>query len=74
METEELIEEIMKEQNLKEKGDGEITGVYYQKEHQRITNNTDSGQRLIVTDATGDRWGKVRRAPVQGRRGLHHMA
>ena len=30
--------------------------VYYQKEHQRITNNTDSGQRLIVTDATGDRW------------------
>lgn len=28
----------------------------------------------IVTDATGDRWGKVRRAPVQGRRGLHHMA
>ena len=28
--------------------------VYYQKEHQRITNNTDSGQRLIVTDATGD--------------------
>lgn len=34
--------------------------VYYQKEHQRITNNTDSGQRLIVTDATGDRWGKVR--------------
>jgi hypothetical protein len=27
--------------------------VYYQKEHQRITNNTDSGQRLIVTDAMG---------------------
>lgn len=24
--------------------------VYYQKEHQRITNNTDSGQRLIVAD------------------------
>lgn len=50
----------------------EINGI--PKEHQRITNNTDSGQRLIVTDATGDRWGKVRRAPVQGRRGLHHMA
>lgn len=32
--------------------------VYYQKEHQRITNNTDSGQWLIVTDATGDRWVK----------------
>lgn len=32
--------------------------VYYQKEHQRITNNTDSGQRLIVTDAAGDRWVK----------------
>lgn len=53
---------------------GEITRVYYQKEHQRITNNIDSGQWLIVTDATGDGWGKVRRAPVQGRRGLHHMA
>lgn len=25
--------------------------MYYQKEHQRITNNTDSGQWLIVTDA-----------------------
>lgn len=36
---------------------GEITRVYYQKEHQRITNNTDSGQWLIVTDAIGDRWG-----------------
>lgn len=32
--------------------------VYYQKEHQRITNNTDSGQWLIVTDATRDRWVK----------------
>ena len=75
METDELIEGIMKEHNLKEYGDGGgIMRVYYQKEHQRITNNTDSGQRLIVTDATGNRWGKVRRAPVQGRRGLHHMA
>ena len=53
---------------------GGIMRVYYQKEHQRITNNTDSGQWLIVTDAIGDRWGKVRRATVQGRRGLHHMA
>lgn len=75
METDELIEEIMKEHNLKKiRRWGGIMRVYYQKEHQRITNNTDSGQRLIVTDATGDRWGKVRRAPVQGRRGLHHMA
>lgn len=46
--------------------------VYYQKEHQRITNNTDSGQWLIVTDATGDRWGKVRRAPVQGTWSCRH--
>lgn len=38
---------------------GGIMRVYYQKEHQRITNNTDSGQRLIVTDATGDRWGII---------------
>lgn len=74
METDELIEEIMKKHNLKKIRRWGIMRVYYQKEHQRITNNTDSGQRLIVTDATGDRWGKVRRAPVQGRRGLHHMA
>lgn len=75
METDELIEEIMKKHNLKKiRRWGGVMRVYYQKEHQRITNNTDSGQRLIVTDATGDRWGKVRRAPVQGRRGLHHMA
>ena len=39
-----------------------------------LANNTDLGQWLIVTDAIGDRWGKVRRAPVQGRRKLHHMA
>lgn len=32
--------------------------VYYQEEHQRITNNTDSGQWLMVTDATGDGWVK----------------
>lgn len=35
---------------------GGIMRVYYQKEHQRITNNTDSGQRLIVTDVTGHQW------------------
>ena len=74
METDELIEEIMKEHNLKEKGDGEIMRVYYQKEHQRITNNTDSGQWLIVTDATGDRWVKCEELRFGGRRGLHHMA
>ena len=50
--------------------------VYYQKEHQRITNNTDSGQWLIVTDATGDRWVKCEELRFGGgeRRGLHHMA
>lgn len=53
---------------------GRSRGCIIKKEHQRITNNTDSGQWLIVTDAIGDRWGKVRRAPVQGRRKLHHMA
>lgn len=40
--------------------------VYYQKEHQRITNNTDSGQWLIVTDATGDRWVKCEELRFRG--------
>ena len=41
--------------------------MYYQKEHQRITNNTDSGQWLIVTDATGDRWVKCEELRFRGR-------
>lgn len=44
-----------------------------------IKKNTKELQIILiqvngVTDAIGDRWGKVRRAPVQGRRKLHHMA
>lgn len=45
---------------------GRSRGVYYQKEHQRITNNTDSGQWLIVTDATGDRWVKCEELRFRG--------
>lgn len=33
--------------------------VYYQKEHQRITNNTDSGQWLIVTFRGSEKEGQV---------------
>lgn len=45
---------------------GRSRGCIIKKEHQRITNNTDSGQWLIVTDAIGDRWVKCEELRFRG--------